>query len=200
MTLRLAPINHRWQLVDLVPYTKAVEVGTHRGVFAEQLARVRRGLPGWGTLYCIDPWADPPGYEAQAAMLGDGATGDRDADYREARRVLRPYLATDEVILIRGMSPEAAGAFDDGSLDLVYLDADHSYDGVRDDLAAWWPTVRPGGLLAGHDFLCPGEVGGGWGQYTQRAVTEFAAARDLDVFLVVEPDGQPWSFYLEKPK
>jgi predicted O-methyltransferase YrrM len=49
-------------------------------------------------------------------------------------------------------SVEAARHFQNGSLDFVFLDADHTYESVKADLAAWWPKVRPGGILAGHDF------------------------------------------------
>ena len=36
------------------------------------------------------------------------------------------------------------------SLDLVYVDGDHSYQGAASDIAAWWPNIRPGGVMAGH--------------------------------------------------
>lgn len=47
-----------------------------------------------------------------------------------------------------------AGAllFEDGALDLVFLDGDHSLEGVQRDIAAWWPKVKPGGWLGGHDY------------------------------------------------
>ncbi len=37
-------------------------------------------------------------------------------------------------------------------LDLVYIDADHGYQAVKDDIEAWWPKIRKGGILCGHDF------------------------------------------------
>lgn len=50
------------------------------------------------------------------------------------------------------LSIDAAGTIQDRSLDLVFIDADHSYQGVKGDLAAWVPKVRPGGWIGGHDF------------------------------------------------
>ena len=41
----------------------------------------------------------------------------------------------------------------DGDLDWVFIDANHNYDYVRADIAAWTPKVRPGGIIAGHDYL-----------------------------------------------
>lgn len=62
-------------------------------------------------------------------------------------------------------STEAARLYDDASVDFVFLDADHSYEAVAADIAAWWPKVKSGGVLAGHDFAAswPG---------VQRAVRE----------------------------
>jgi cephalosporin hydroxylase len=68
---------------------------------------------------------------------------------------------------IRATSVEAAALYEDGSLDFVFIDADHSYESVKADIAAWAPKVRPGGYLAGHDFN-PATPNGG----VERAVLE----------------------------
>lgn len=47
---------------------------------------------------------------------------------------------------------EASGLFQDSSLDGVFIDADHSYEAVRQDIQSWLPKVRSGGILAGHDY------------------------------------------------
>ena len=49
-------------------------------------------------------------------------------------------------------SVDAAASVPDRSLDWLFIDADHSYDGVRTDLAAWAPKLKPGGLMSGHDY------------------------------------------------
>lgn len=49
-------------------------------------------------------------------------------------------------------SIEASKRFADGSLDLVFLDAGHEYASIRADIEAWFPKVRSGGIIAGHDF------------------------------------------------
>ena len=53
---------------------------------------------------------------------------------------------------IQGRSTEVAATYEDGSLDFVFIDADHSYDAVRADIAAWLPKVKHRGVLAGHDY------------------------------------------------
>jgi predicted O-methyltransferase YrrM len=55
--------------------------------------------------------------------------------------------------LYRIDSLSASKLFEDESLDWVYIDADHTYDGVKADLNAWIPKVRKGGLVMGHDYF-----------------------------------------------
>jgi len=57
-----------------------------------------------------------------------------------------------DVFFHRSTSVAAAETFNDATLDLVYIDADHKWWSVVQDLAAWWPKVRPGGVMLGHDF------------------------------------------------
>lgn len=85
----------------------------------------------------------------------------------------------------RSPSVEEAGRWREAGrqADIVMIDADHEYAHVRADLAAWWPRVRPGGVLMGHDYspacACPGVV---------RAVDEFAR----DKGLAVEAEADLW--------
>ena len=77
-------------------------------------------------------------------------------------------------------SVDAAKHVVDSSLDLVFIDADHSYEGVKADLAAWAPKVKPGGWIGGHDYGNPDP------RYrfgVEQAVDEWAAGErriDLD--------------------
>jgi predicted O-methyltransferase YrrM len=52
----------------------------------------------------------------------------------------------------------AAGSFKDESLDFVYIDANHRYFEVAQDIRAWWPKVKPTGILCGHDYFTFGSV------------------------------------------
>jgi hypothetical protein len=54
--------------------------------------------------------------------------------------------------IVREASASAAGHHEDGSLDLVFVDADHSQLAVSADIQAWRPKVKPGGWLGGHDY------------------------------------------------
>lgn len=63
---------------------------------------------------------------------------------------------SDHVRVLQANSVEAAAEFADQSLDLVFLDGSHDCDSVKADIAAWWPKVRPGGVLGGDDARWPG--------------------------------------------
>lgn len=65
-------------------------------------------------------------------------------------------------------SQMASGLFGDGSIDVVFIDADHSYEGVRQDIEWWHPKVAPGGWIGGHDYGNPDPRFGG----VDRAVDE----------------------------
>jgi predicted O-methyltransferase YrrM len=53
---------------------------------------------------------------------------------------------------IRTTSSEASQQFADESLDWVFIDADHSYDSVCKDVRLWFPKLKYGGLISGHDY------------------------------------------------
>lgn len=163
-----------------------VEIGTHRGEFASQL------LSKWeGFLYCIDPWTR--GYDN-----GDPASeGDRVADYHTALDNLRRYRNRSQTLVLPSL--KAAKLAYLNHLDFVYVDGCHQYADVRQDLNLWWPKLKTGGILAGHDIVCPVEPDGGWGKHIQPAVFEFAKEHGLDVYLVREEAVVlPWSYYLIK--
>lgn len=179
----------------------AVEVGTHRGEFAHTL------LHNWpGHLTCVDPWSIPDGYGDQARLLPSlGGNGfDRWADYRECRDRLNGF--GDRVSYRVLTSVEAAPHFVDESLDFVYVDGDHRKEQVALDLELWWPKLKPGGVLAGHDYVTLNDPTGYPGIGVREAVDEFVQFRNvpgtyeqLTVFVVREFTDQPWSWYLVKP-
>lgn len=54
--------------------------------------------------------------------------------------------------VINKSSVDAAGMFPDNHFDFIYIDADHSFVAVTADLNAWYPKVKPGGWILGHDY------------------------------------------------
>ena len=104
----------------------------------------------------VDSWSGRAITEAYAA------TGDRVAMASESKRAnaermcrARVGFAGDRAVILNGDSTDMAAQVPDGSLDVAFIDADHSYTGAARDIPAWAPKVRAGGWLGGHDW-CPG--------------------------------------------
>ena len=53
---------------------------------------------------------------------------------------------------IKCLSHEGAGIFKDNSVDVIFIDAGHSYEAVKKDIEAWLPKMKPNGIIAGHDY------------------------------------------------
>lgn len=167
-----------------------VEIGTHLGEYANLILNTWRG-----TLYCIDPWQDAPDYEAQIPLLWGGS--DRAEHKRKAEERFRPYIARDRCRIMALTSQDAVQFFQNNSLDFVYVDGNHQMEHVLNDLQWWWPKLRSGGYMFGHDFVCPGETYG-WAGHIQPAVTTFCMNYGVDYSLI--PEGNlPWSFAIRKP-
>jgi hypothetical protein len=62
----------------------------------------------------------------------------------------------DRLIPIQGYSYEVADQIPDNTIDIVFIDGDHSYEGVKKDIHAYRPKLKSTGLLTGHDIDYPG--------------------------------------------
>jgi len=133
------------------------EVGVRFGKNAEQLLEKLPGLH----ITLVDRWCKPPEGDS-FWKSGDGIAqrpaGHLRKAYHETLR--RTERFGDRVKILKLPSVEASKQVDDNRFDFVFLDADHSYDGVRVDIIHWLPKVKPGGWLCGHDYNHPkiGEV------------------------------------------
>jgi len=120
-------------------------------------------------LYLVDPYFD--GY------------ADKKGDVRfiYAQNNLKPYQKTIE--FIRATSEEATQRFEDESIDAIYIDGNHKYEYVLQDINLWLPKVRTGGFIGGHDFA-------GHTQGVIQAVTEYVNEHDL--WDKLESGGTDW--------
>ena len=130
------------ELFKELGFKKGVEIGTYKGEFAEVIAK--SGLE----LYGVDPWLSYPNYlyfskyEQDQVVLNE--------QYEESKRVLKPYP---NAHLIRKMSMDALEDFEDESLDFVYIDGNHTFRYVAEDIAEWTKKVKKGGIVCGHDYF-----------------------------------------------
>ena len=122
-------------------YQVAVEVGVSKGRFSKTICQVNPSIK----LYGIDPWNAYEGYVERKGARGQEAL---DRHYEEAQARLAPFNCE----LIKGFSPQAATLFQDGELDAVFIDGNHSFSYAVADIAAWTQKVRVGGMICGHDY------------------------------------------------
>jgi predicted O-methyltransferase YrrM len=166
-------------------------VGAEIGVCAGKFSRDILSLMPNVTLYSVDRWLLSSGEFARQL-------------YEEAVGNLREFGCRSKIVI--GSSPAVSSEFADGSLDFAYIDADHLYESAAKDLEAWWPKIRSGGILSGHDYKNGGNAGtrrlSVSGERTEnsagvkRAVDEFAARMSLQVHLTKD---RPRSFWAVKP-
>ena len=92
------------------------------------------------------------------AWIDDGVIGNNDRGY-EQKELNIQYETFKErmkdkpnVEIIRGYSSQVSRGFTNNFFDLVYIDANHTYEGCYQDILDWYPKVKSGGVLCGHDY------------------------------------------------
>lgn len=119
------------------------EIGVYRGELA---ARLLASCPGLQRYHMVDPWRN----------LADWNKPLNTGDDAQASAMREALAATEEWaerrVVHRGTTTEVIGEIPDDSLDLVYIDGDHTLRGITIDLLSCWPKVRPGGWVVGDDF------------------------------------------------
>jgi len=117
------------------------EIGVWKGDFSKEILKKNPSK-----LYLIGPWksiADVP------ARWHAAPQDEMDAIYNDVANV---FTSDDRVEIIRKLSDDAASDIEDGSLDWIYVDGNHSYEFVKSDLENWWPKLKSGGALCGDDY------------------------------------------------
>lgn len=149
-------------------FTIGAEIGVSKGAFSEALCQGIINL----RLFCVDPWIPYGGLSAEGA----------ESHYERTKALLSPYNAE----IIRKRSIEAAQEVYDGSLDFVYIDGAHDFDNVMQDIIVWAKKVRPGGIVAGHDYFHFYQSG------VVRAVDAYTLAHGINPWYVTREDMPSW--------
>jgi hypothetical protein len=171
---KLAPdsLGHRRELGLLLNAQKltgrGAEIGVTKGKFSERILHYWRGE----LLFSIDPWRE---FGEDHRGSANVAQAQQDSYFSETQGRLARFNGRSRIL--RMTSEEAAHEIEDGSLDFAYLDAHHHYEAVKQDIALWWPKVRPGGLLCGHDYSDENETD------AKGVVSVFEVKRAVDEFV-----------------
>jgi len=141
-----------------------VEVGTWKGRSISFMA-VEIINSGYNIkLDCVDTWeGSPEHYETDAIKT-----------YTLYDQFLRNTEPISHMLThIRDYSVNASKLYEDESLDFVFIDAAHDYQNVKNDINAWFPKVKKGGIIAGHDYV------EGWHDVV-KAVDEFFEDKEFE--------------------
>lgn len=187
----MKPRPHHASLVKLLSVLGdepivGVEIGVAKGGLSRHILST---MPNVKTLYLVDKWdaASPEAY----IKTGDPAATLSQVEHKSRLDVVR-QLATEyagrvEIRQCRSTSPDLLAEMAAVKPDFAFIDADHSYEGVSADIAAWWPLIAEDGILCGHDYAKDGTFPG-----VYQAVNEFAERNNLQVIAL---DGSVWGVW-----
>ena len=149
--------------IDDLLVGKKCLIGAEIGTFEGHHAREMFEKLDITKLYLIDP------YEKYKSTLSPHLQKAKE----ESKRVLEEFK--DKIVVMHERSVEAAKKIADDSLDFAYIDGIHTYEAVKVDIPAWYPKVKPGGIIGGHDYTpdyFPGVV---------KAVDEFSKEKGIKI-------------------
>jgi hypothetical protein len=158
----------------------AVELGAWKGrstcFMGVEIANSGKAI----AFYTVDDWRGSPGESGyEDADLAGGTL------FETFSANIAPVA--EHVRIIAGDSVDAAARFAEGSIDFLYLDASHTYEGVMRDLVAWFPKVKVGGTIAGDDWC--NEQHGQPG--VRNAVRDFFGRRSQELQILPGSDPNP---------
>jgi hypothetical protein len=186
---RLSKTFGRWQsrrafLIEMLPKNSiGAEVGVHKGDFSAQLLQ-------WVNpkeLHLIDPWKHEESGAYKEAWYGGKAQGgqaEMDDRYQSVCARFGRDIRRGRVRIHRGYSTDILNKFPDEYFDWIYIDGNHLYEFVKQDLALSFKKTRPSGYITGDDYTS----GGWWQGGVKRAVDEFV--REKPIKLVEIRNGQ----------
>jgi hypothetical protein len=143
----------RWDaIISRIPIDEewvGAEVGVWRGETCEKVLAQRPKVK----LYLVDRWAPPVKGDSYSTSGAQIAAKDKKAHedaYNQVVRLVKPF--EDRATYLIGDTVPMAQKIANISLDFAFIDADHSYIGVYNDIIAYLPKVKLGGWLGGHDW------------------------------------------------
>ena len=158
--------------------TLEYKVGAEIGVLGGRHSRLMlKNVPGL-KLFCIDPWvAFNRMSEEKIAKI-----------YKRCQERLKDY----DVEYLRMTSMEAIEKIPDRSLDFIYIDGLHEFDSIMMDLIHWTNKVRPGGIVAGHDYFANYQMG------VMEAVNTYTRTHNIFDWYITTADEYPSFFWVQK--
>jgi len=160
------------RLIKKHGYKSGVELGVWKGDTFKHICRQCPDIAYVG----IDLYAPQEGTEETYTEGENGHKWDHAAYAKDIVNFLGDLEQHSHRLLIED-TVAASWRFVDGSIDFVFVDADHSYEGVKRDIEAYLPKIKNGGMMIFHDWGDPRFPG------VQQAILEF-----FDIGMVTEYD------------
>lgn len=163
-----------------------VEVGVERAVYSKILCMLVPNMK----LYGVDAWSVYKGYRDHV--------GQKTLD--EFFKSTKQRMRNSNFQAIKELSIKAAERFEDESLDFVFIDAAHDYKSVKEDIKAWDPKVRKGGIVSGHDYMNLDHTdrqGVKTAYGVKRAVNEWVKKKKIKHLFILKKDKCPSWFYVK---
>lgn len=151
-----------------------VEIGVRMAGNLKNLAKNPKFKEG--ILYGVDCWSEVPG----KPEVNDAGFTQQQLDM-QYWQCIADFSQNPFVKIVRNFSYEASLEFPDEYFDFVYIDAAHDYDSMVEDIKAWWPKLKKGGLFSGHDYFPDERIWRGKKCEVYRAVNEFLEEKGLKV-------------------
>jgi len=121
-----------------------VEIGVDKGDFSKHIMD-RSGIERY---FCIDTWQDDFGSDYKPEYFDKVG----DVRFNQAQETLSEYIKNKRLTMIKKTGLNASKYFGTESIDFCYIDGDHSLGGIYNDIMAWTPKVKIGGIIGGHDY------------------------------------------------
>ncbi len=133
------------KIIDKAEYKIYAEIGVWKGVTAEHIAENCVFLK---KIYLVDPYDSNIEYkEGRLYKKGEDKTV-----RRAKEEMLSRTRRFSNIQYVYKTSKEANKDFKDKTLDVVFIDAIHEYNSVKEDIFLWKPKVKRGGIICGHDY------------------------------------------------
>ena len=149
-------IKRRDDLSDLVQqegFTTGLELGVQHGYFSNAMLS---HWPKCVEYHLVDLWGPLKYYEDYA----NKDQKSQDKIYKGAMERLRPWK--NKIHMCRNLTTVCSRHYENKYFHFIYVDARHDFKGVAADLEAYWPKLKVGGIIAGHDYITNDESGQNW--------------------------------------
>ena len=142
----------RWEIITGICLINGFRVGAELGVSGGRFTSFLCGRIPEMKMIAVDLWEEQLKRDVEGAE--SYSEHNLPAKYEYLKEQWEKFFP-ERVQIMRMRTTDAAKQVEDGSLDFVFIDADHTYEGCKSDIEAWEPKVRKGGIISGHDYCWP---------------------------------------------